>query len=264
MAREHDQAPRLGKTARFVLAVAATLLVVLFAGLGTWQVQRLQWKLALIERVESRVHSAPAAPPPPARWGHLSAASDEYRRVQLQGFFLYDFTTPVLAVSDLGSGWWLLTPFCTTDGYVVLVNRGFVPTEQGGPSRYAARAAHGPACAKGGDPVEISGLLRVTEPKGGFLRENDAAGNRWFSRDVQAIASARGLDHVAPYFVDAAKGQDPAGAPDHPVGGLTVITFHNSHLVYAVTWYALALMVAAAWWFVARGPRRQDSAGRQR
>lgn len=252
MRQEHDRAPRLGRTARLVLAVAATLLIVLFAGLGTWQVQRLQWKLALIERVESRVHSAPVAPPPPARWGHLSAASDEYRRVKLQGFFLYDFTTPVLAVSDLGSGWWLLTPFCTVDGYVVLVNRGFVPSTQGGPSRYPARSASANACAKGGAPADLTGLLRMTEPRGGFLRENDAAGNRWFSRDVQAIAKARGLSNVAPYFVDAAKGQDRADAPDRPVGGLTVITFHNSHLVYAVTWYALALMVAAAWWFVAR------------
>ena len=33
-----------------------------------------------------------------------------------------------------------------------------------------------------------------------------------------------------------------------PVAGLTVITFHNSHLVYAITWYTLALMVAIAIW----------------
>lgn len=256
MMQAREQESRLGKTARLVLAAAALLLIALFAGLGTWQVQRLQWKLALIERVESRAHSAPVAPPPPARWGHLTAATDEYRRVKLQGFFLYDFTTPVLAVSELGSGWWLVTPFCTTDGYVVLVNRGFVPTAQGGPSRYAARSAEASPCGKGGTPVSITGLLRVTEPKGGFLRQNDPAGNRWFSRDVQAIAKARGLSSVAPYFVDAAKGQDPADAPDRPVGGLTVIKFQNSHLVYAITWYALALMVAAAWWFVARGPRR--------
>jgi surfeit locus 1 family protein len=228
------------------------------------------------------------------RWGHLTAESDEYRPVRLKGSFLYSLTTPVQAVSDLGAGWWLLTPFCTSDGYVVLVNRGFVPMEQGGPGRYpSVRAVAGSAaCTRSmgprlrgddggvrgddgggrgndgggrGDDGQLVGLLRMTEPKGGFLRENDPAGNRWHSRDVQAIARARGLYNVAPYFVDAAKDQDPAGAPDHPVGGLTVITFHNSHLVYAFTWYLLALMVGGAWWWVARGGgnREQEDVSRK-
>jgi surfeit locus 1 family protein len=262
-----DDQPAPRRAARWGLRILAVLLIVLFSGLGTWQVQRLQWKLALIERVESRVHSAPGAPPPPVRWGHLTAEADEYRPVRLKGSFLYSLTTPVQAVSDLGAGWWLVTPLCTDDGYVVLVNRGWVPIEQGGPARYAGKRAHNvvAACAQSTGSTEVVGLLRITEPKGGFLRENDPAGNRWYSRDVQAIAKARGLYNVAPYFVDAAKDQDPAGAPDHPVGGLTVITFHNSHLVYAFTWYLLAIMVAGAWWWVARGGgnREQEDVSRK-
>ena len=259
MMAAHDQtAPR--RPGRWALR----MLAVLFAGLGTWQVQRLQWKLALIERVESRVHSAPAAPPAPGRWGQVSAQSDEYRRVRLSGFYLFQLTTPVQAVSDLGAGWWLITPLCTTDGYIVLVNRGFVPIEQGGPAKYpVVRAdASSAACKRSMDPGlrrnDVVGLMRMTEPKGGFLRDNDPQHNRWHSRDVQAIARARGLYNVAPYFVDAANNQDPADAPDHPVGGLTVINFHNSHLVYAFTWYLLAVMVAGAWWWVARGGANRE------
>jgi surfeit locus 1 family protein len=41
-----------------------------------------------------------------------------------------------------------------------------------------------------------------------------------------------------------------------PVAGLTVIAFHNSHLVYAITWYTLALMVAAAIWLGVRSETR--------
>ena len=37
-----------------------------------------------------------------------------------------------------------------------------------------------------------------------------------------------------------------------PVGGLTVTSFTDNHLVYAITWYALALMVALAAGHVAR------------
>jgi surfeit locus 1 family protein len=228
------------------------LLVVLFAGLGTWQVIRLQWKLALIARVDSRVHADPVAPPPAARWAQVSAQNDEYRHVRLAGTYLYEYTAPVQALSELGSGYWLLTPLCTADGSIVLVNRGFVPAEQGAPKNYPARKVPRAACPAGGPQTSLTGLLRISEPGGGFLRKNDPATNHWYSRDVAAIAAGRGLANVAPYFIDAARGQDPAGAPDHPTGGLTVISFPNSHLVYALTWYALALMVAGAMWWAAR------------
>lgn len=244
---------RKGGAARAVLALLALFLIVLFAGLGTWQVQRLGWKLALIERVETRVHAAPGALPDAAHWAQVSKESDEYRHIRLAGHFLYEYSTPVQAVSELGAGFWLVTPLCTPDGRIVLVNRGFIPAADNRPGRYPARRANGnPCAAAGAEPHHFTGLLRITEPGGGFLRDNDPASNRWFSRDVAAIAAARGLASVAPFFVDAARGQDPAGAPERPVGGLTVISFQNNHLVYAITWYALALMVAGAWWFVAR------------
>jgi surfeit locus 1 family protein len=103
--------------------------------------------------------------------------------------------------------------------------------------------------------VHITGLLRMSEKGGAFTRANDPAANRWFSRDVAAIAAARGLPPgvTAPFFIDAAAGLNPPGSPDQPQGGLTVVSFHNSHLVYAFTWYSLALMVAGAWWWIARG-----------
>jgi surfeit locus 1 family protein len=244
---------RKGSAAKVVLALLAIFLIVLFAGLGTWQVQRLGWKLALIERVNTRVHAAPGALPEAARWPQVSKESDEYRHVRLAGHFLYEYSTPVQAVSELGAGFWLVTPLCTPDGHIVLVNRGFIPAADNRPGTYPARKAGANPCAAVSGPAHsLTGLLRIAEPGGGFLRENDPANNRWFSRDVAGIAAARGLGSVAPFFVDAARGQDPASAPEHPVGGLTVISFQNNHLVYAITWYALALMVAGAWWYVAR------------
>ena len=222
----------------------ALMALVLFAGfatLGTWQVQRRSWKLDLIERVNQRV-AAPAADAPGRRdWSRISAANDEYRHVRLAGRFIVGRDVRVQAVTTLGSGFWLLSPLQLTDGSVVLVNRGFVPPQWVPPS--SGKAASGTPQAD----VIVTGLLRLSEPGGGFLRANDPAADRWFSRDVAAISQARGLRGAAPYFVDA--GAAPAGTPadpSAPVGGLTVISFHNSHLVYALTWYALALMVAGA------------------
>jgi len=240
-----------------LLAVAALLLIVLFAGLGTWQVYRLQWKLDLIARVDARVHAAPAAAPPRARWAGITPESDEYRRVKLHGTYLYDLTTPVQALTEEGSGYWLLTPMCTTDG-IILVNRGFIPAELGARTRYTPQRAAGDPCAGAGPAVDVTGLLRTSEHNGAFTRTNDPASGRWYTRDVAAIAAARGVN-AAPFFVDAAAGQNPPGSPDQPVGGLTVVKFPNSHLVYAITWYALALMVAGAWWWVShRGEHEND------
>jgi len=256
----HTPAPRRSAFVRRLLAVAALLLFVLFCGLGTWQVFRLQWKLDLIERVDARVHADPIAPPPAAQWPQVSRESDEYRRVRLSGHYLYEFTTPVQALSELGAGFWLLTPLCTGEGHIILVNRGFIPSSGDIATRYPARTAGAnPCAAAGADAVQVTGLLRIAEPKSGFLRDNDPVNNRWYAREVGAIAAARGLDgsSVAPFFVDAGKGQDPGTAPERAVGGLTVISFPNNHLVYALTWYALALMVAAAVWWIARYEARR-------
>ncbi|WP_226468296.1 SURF1 family protein [Luteimonas panaciterrae] len=250
-ALDHEPAPAnakpRGKTALIALAVVFIVAFVGLIALGGWQVQRRAWKLDLIERVESRIHAPPSTAPGPDEWSRVSVARDEYKHVRLDGRFLADRDTRVQAVTDLGAGFWLLSPFRTADGSVVLVNRGFVPAD------WKAPVGSNPASA-----TSITGLLRMTEPGGGFLRKNAPAEDRWYSRDVQAIAAARGLGRVAPYFVDADRqGPVDAAEPRWPVGGLTVVRFPNNHLVYALTWFGLALMVAAAAWRVALEERRR-------
>lgn len=232
------------------LGTATLLLVAVLVALGTWQVHRLSWKLDLIARVDKRVHAPPAPPPAPAAWGTVTAGSDEYRHVAVSGTFLNDREALVQAVTDLGPGFWVLTPLHTDSGETVLINRGFVPADHRDPaSRRAAQIA---------GATRVVGLLRITEPKGGFLRNNDPADNRWYSRDVAAIAAARGLSDVAPYFIDADATPNAGG---WPVGGLTVVVFPNSHLVYAITWYALALMLAGVACWVVRDEIRTRKAG---
>lgn len=215
------------------LTVLSLTAFVLLIALGVWQIERRAWKLALIDRVEQRVH-APAQPvPSPDSWPAVSTANDEYRHVSVAGRFLHDRETLVQAVTEEGPGYWVLTPLQRNDGTQILVNRGFVPSER----RDASTRRDGNPDGQ----VEITGLLRITEPKGGFLRNNVPQHNRWYSRDVAAIATARGLHDVAPFFVDADAGSQSGSGP---IGGLTVVSFPNNHLIYALTWFALAFMLA--------------------
>lgn len=229
---------------KWVFVGCALALVAVFMALGSWQIQRRAWKLDLIARVESRIHAAPVAAPSPAEWNKVVAARDEYRHVQLSGRWLDEHSAWVVAATELGSGYWLLTPLQLTDGAVVWVNRGYVSQESR--SRGVANA---PSAT-----VTVTGLMRLNEPNGTWLRHNVANEDRWYSRDVLALSQRHNLPTTAPFFIDA----DATAAPpraDEPVSGLTVVSFPNNHLVYALTWFTLALLTAWTAWSVWRmGP----------
>lgn len=229
-----DTAHRRGGAARIAFIAGFCLVALICAGLGIWQVRRLSWKLDLIARVEARLKAPPVAAPGPLDWTGISVTADEYRRVVLQGRYLDAAETLTMAVTERGPGFWVLAPFRTDAGFAVLVNRGFVPE-----SKRAAEDRRKVA----NDETRIVGLLRPSEPGGGFLRTNDPVAGRWYSRDVAAIAQARGLGQVAPYFVDADAAAEPGPLPQ---GGMTQVSFRNTHLIYALTWFCLALMSAGA------------------
>lgn len=223
--------PHRSRRSLVLLVISLLLVTAAFIALGVWQVERLHWKLDLIARVDARVHAEPQAAPGPAAWSSINANDDEYRHVQLDGTPMNEAETQVYAVTDLGAGFWVMTPFKSADGTITLINRGFVPSDKRNPQTRAAGEISGTAT--------ITGLLRLNEPKGTLLRSNVPAEERWYSRDVTAIAAARGLANVAPYFIDADATPNPGGLP---VGGLTQIVFPNSHLVYAFTWFGMAIM----------------------
>lgn len=220
--------------ARLLLVLLALCGIAAFTALGIWQLERRVWKLDLIARVDERIHAPAADAPGRGDWPAINASDYEYRHVRLTGRFLDQPGTLVRAVTDLGSGYWVLAPLRTDDGFIVLVNRGFIPPER---KAEFDRAGGGSTSA-----TAVTGLLRMSEPGGGFLRKNDPAGHRWYSRDVAAIAAAHDLADVAPYFVDA----EASGTDSWPRGGLTVVQFRNSHLVYALTWFCLAAMLILA------------------
>jgi surfeit locus 1 family protein len=218
--------------ALLLLCLLSLLGIIALLALGDWQLHRRHWKLDLIARVDQRIHAAPVAAPGPAQWPMVSDAHDSYRHVVVRGVFLHDRETLVHAVTEHGPGDWVLTPLKADAGFTVLVNRGFVPPDRRAPETRAAGQIAG--------EVTVTGLMRMSEPKGAFLHSNAPAAGRWYSRDVAAIAAARGLSNVAPYFMDADATPNPGGLP---VGGLTVISFRNDHLIYAITWFGLAGMV---------------------
>ncbi|MEL7300622.1 MAG: SURF1 family protein [Pseudomonadota bacterium] len=221
------------------ILAAAFVVFLTMLGLGNWQIQRLGWKLDLIEAVETRAYAEEV--PAPSR--PVSVEDDEYLRVEAFGTFDYSETRRVKAVTELGLGNWLVTPL-ETGNRTIWVNRGFIP--QG----------HDGALERPEGAQRITGLLRITEPEGTLLERNDPENERWVARDVAALSAAAGLTAEA-YFIDA---DHMTAQGTFPRGGLTIVEFRNNHLSYALTWYAMALLFGAAmvWviWDRVRAKRR--------
>jgi surfeit locus 1 family protein len=195
--------------ALILLPVLATLLA-----LGTWQVERLVWKTALL----AEISAIEAAPPRP-----LAADPPLFTKVSVTGRFDHGREALLeLEVRGPVLGARLLTPLLRADGPPILVDRGWVPME---PASGIARPA---------GEVTIEAYVRLAESRGWTAPRDDAAGRRFYSFAPAAIGPALGLPAVAPFGLVAL---GPPGSPD-PARSLP--RPRNSHLGYAITWYGLA------------------------
>ena len=211
-------------------AVALAFLVLV--GLGTWQMQRRDWKLGLIERIESRAHGE-AISLARARTLWDRERDVEYYRVLLVGRFQHEHERHLYTVEKGKAGWRVITPLVTAGGDVVLVDRGFVPEELEDPAKRPEGQITG--------TVELTGLARAPVAGGWFTPPGDPQRRRWFSRDVAGMAAGlppEQAGRLAPFVVEMEPTEVPGGWPR---AGGTRLDLSNRHLEYALTWYGLAL-----------------------
>lgn len=228
---------RPGRADLALLGLSCVVIIALIC-LGNWQMRRLDWKRTLIANVETRAYGPAVAAP---EGDAFDPQIHEYQRVETAGHYRHDLSVAVKAVTELGLGFWVMTPL-EGEGAPVWINRGFVPWEQDAPADWGRPLA----------PAPVTGILRLSEPGGTLLERNDPQSGRWVSRDIQALSEAAGLAPARPYFIDAEA--SPQGA-DWPRAGMTILSFRNSHLSYALTWYAMALLLAGALIFIVRNRR---------
>ncbi|MFZ2103620.1 MAG: SURF1 family protein [Oricola sp.] len=236
---EHKDAATAAKARGFpwILVVSTLVALAILISLGNWQLRRLAWKENLLATIDARIHAAPI--PLADVLARIRAAEDvEYLPVTADGEFVPGTEQHVLSTWQGASGWNVYQPLRLADGSLLFVNRGFVPYDRKDPATRPESAATG--------SQHIEGLARLPlAAKPSFLvPDNDPDRNEYYWKDLGAMASAVGVsgERVLPLFVDAAPYADPSKLP---VGGVTNIDLPNSHLQYAMTWYGLALALAA-------------------
>jgi surfeit locus 1 family protein len=234
------------------LLLPALLVFTALIALGTWQVQRKAWKEGLIASLTERLAAPPEALPAVKTWPDLDQASDEYRRVKFRAEFDNSRGALVWGAASAfrpdvsGPGYWVFTPAQLADGGIVIVNRGFVPEGRQDPKLRPDGEVSG--------PIEIVGALRWPDRRNWYTPNDEPAHNLWFARDPAAVAAAKGLGAVAPFYVEEESPAPPGGLPQP--GRLTV-NLPDNHLQYAVTWYGLALVLAGVFlsWALTSGAR---------
>lgn len=221
------------------LAVVAGLVILL--ALGTWQLQRLEWKEQLIEERTAQLSAPPVELPRDVADGRKL----DFRRVEASGTFRHDLAQAFGFTAHRGEpGHHLLTPLLRADGTAVLVDRGWVPTDWRSPSDETRERA------------TVTGIARyrADDEPGRLTPDNEPAAGQWYWYDMAALERALGLE-LLPVVVEAAA---EAGAEAPPIGGQTRVELPNNHLQYAITWYGLAAALLGV--YVAYGLRRERGA----
>jgi Uncharacterized conserved protein len=199
----------------FPLVIGIAGCAVLIA-LGTWQLRRLEWKQGVLAEIEAEIAAAPV--PLPA----TVDPSMKYLPVMASGEIGVEELHVLVSRKQVGAGYLIVTPFTTTDGRRVLLDRGFVPDE----------AKDAP---RGGGPALVVGNLHWPDDMNSSTPAPDMGRNIWFGRDIPAMAAALDTEPV----LIVARESTGDGIEPMPVGTEGI---PNDHLEYAITWFSLCLV----------------------
>jgi surfeit locus 1 family protein len=215
---------------------AATIGIALLSSLGIWQLQRLAQKQALLSEIDRRGAADPVDVSEAIRL-YRGGENIEFIKVFARGRFLHDSEKHMIGAFEGNPAWEVVTPLVTADNSLIVVDRGVVPDALRHPD---TRTDSNPL----GD-VEVSGVIRSHgEGRGLFSPANDIKANLWFWWDVSAMLESTSNPQAAtpvPLVLQVTPVVGEARFP-RPIALRTAIP--NNHLQYAITWFALALVLA--------------------
>jgi cytochrome oxidase assembly protein ShyY1 len=236
-------------------------IVVLFAGLGIWQLQRRIEEHALLAALGERVRAAPVALPDPSQWHALAAETDQLRRVGFTATYESRLDAMVYSSASAeradiaGRGTWAFLPARLSTGQIVAINAGFVPNAmQDRDQQDRDQQDRAVAQLVTNKPIMMTGYIRFPEPVGAFTPDVERDTRLWFSRDHLAMAQALGWGEIAPFYIDL---EAPVPASGVPKPGPLQVHLVDHHLRYAITWISLAALALLAFAVSLRGRRQR-------
>ena len=238
---------------RFLLSrrwVLFFLVVVVLAWLATqlgqWQFHRLDERKHDNRIVSTNLERPPAPVDDVLSVEKAPRASDEWRRVTVHGTW-DDRHTIVLKYQtrDQGAGVDVVTPLVTEAGPAVLVDRGWMSTDNSG----ASRPKNVPAATEG--QVTVTGWVR-RDATGGATRVSDLSTRAISSRrlaEVLPYPLYRGFLNIAQESPTPSKRLAPTELPDD--------TSNGPHFFYGLQWWFFGALAVFGFCYLAWDEFRQ-------
>ena len=189
--------------------------------LGTWQINRLNWKNNLINEVINSI----AMEPQTVELENIDINS-QYLSVVFEGQFLEDEIHVLFSLKPYGPGFKIIKPFKLKSGEIILVDLGFVKERDKNIIRKIKEA-------------KIMGNIFFPNETDYFTPSPNFTKNIWFSRDLEKMASF--LNSI-PLMLILSSDLDISNIVLTPLNP----NFVNNHLQYSVTWFSMAV----AWFFM--------------
>ena len=195
--------------------------LVVLISLGNWQLDRLSQKEYFIQTIETNIKNPPI----------ITDNIGHYEKIEFEGTFLKNkniFLYGRRSASPEKDGYYLLSPFKTLNGDVLLISRGWIPqSTKDNFSDYNQQT----------DTIKIIGITLPHEKKNFLVPENDRKRSIWFNIDLMMAKEIIGINVTNFYLMQI-------GSEDLPDGGKPLSTTHlnkvrNDHMEYAITWYSL-------------------------
>lgn len=223
--------------------------IAFFAYLGVWQVERLRWKESLLWQVEKYEDSDPV---------EFSIIKHDpvnhlFKKVYIFGKFLHEHEILLSAKYFDSSrdkkqlGYHVVTPFLTTEGVVILINRGWIPEDmKDQKTREDSLISHNME-------IPVVGLVRKSSGKAPwFMPQNDPEKNIWFWLDIpemlKMLEKTTDIQHLKPVLIQQTN-VTAYGGFEYPIPISDKIELRNDHLHYAITWFALAFITLGMWYY---------------
>jgi cytochrome oxidase assembly protein ShyY1 len=206
--------------------------------LGQWQFHRLEETRATNHRTAANLAAAPLPVSDVMAVGRDVPQHAEWRRVTIHGE--YDDAHAIVLkyqTRDGAAGVEVVTPLRTADGPAVLVDRGWMPTQNSGGTRPTL-----PASVEG--PVTVTGYVRVNAT-GGAAQVADGETRAVSSETIATTVPYPVYGGVVDLASQAPRSARPLGATELPDD-----TSDGPHFFYGLQWWFFGALAIFGFFFL--------------
>ena len=202
---------------KFLFSIFVFIFISTFIALGTWQIIRLNWKLDLINQIDSSLKNKPV--------NFSGYPVKNYLIIKTTGVINFDKQIYLYNLNEKGKpGFDVINPIIINNENFLL-NRGWIPFDKKNTDEINIL-----------DSSNIIGTLKRQIKANRFKPKNNIIKNYWFTLNRKDILQYTGKN-FSPFIIYL------TNDIDLPKPKVITANISNDHKKYAITWFSLAFSV---------------------